>query len=249
MSGRLNRLRIRAALLAIGLLIPAATATPAGAASHDQIVDMCRQAMRPQIQACALAKGLKGDPEAVRQQCGAPLVRPCVMREEAEAGGRRGGAGGAERRGPDRAHRRGAAAADLRCAAAHHRRHHRHSRQREAGRGEDRRPQGRRPRRSRQRTRPPPTLAQFYYDRGNARALLARNKEALADGLQALAVAKGGVEYRQLMRIRQFVSLEYRALGDPKDAIAIAESTVREADAARSPRQLDQRLGEYRARR
>ena len=34
------------------------------------------------------------------------------------------------------------------------------------------------------------TLAQFYYDRGNARALLARNKEALADGLKALETGK-----------------------------------------------------------
>ena len=37
-------------------------------------------------------------------------------------------------------------------------------------------------------------LAQFYYDRGSARALLARNKDALADGLQALAVGKGAIE-------------------------------------------------------
>ena len=40
----------------------------------------------------------------------------------------------------------------------------------------------------------PAKLAQFYYDRGSARALLARNKDALADGLQALAVGKGALE-------------------------------------------------------
>ena len=138
MSGRLNRLRIRAALLAIGLLIPAATATPAGAASHDQIVDMCRQAMRPQIQACALAKGLKGDPEAVRQQCGAPLVRPCVLREEQKQAAGVAAPAAPKEEVPTAAHRRGAAAAGLRCAAAHHRRYHRYSRHRKAGRGEGR---------------------------------------------------------------------------------------------------------------
>ena len=45
-------------------------------------------------------------------------------------------------------------------------------------------------------------LAQFYYDRGNARALLARNKDALADGLQALAVDKNSSEQWQVTHIR-----------------------------------------------
>ena len=73
-------------------------------------------------------------------------------------------------------------------------------------------------------------LAQFYYDRGSARALLARNKEALADGLQALAVGKGAIEFMQVSRIRQFVALQYRALGDPKQAITVFDSIVREGN-------------------
>ncbi len=73
-------------------------------------------------------------------------------------------------------------------------------------------------------------LADFYRERGSARALLARNKEALADGLQALAIAQRGVEPRLSIRIRQFVALQYRELGDPKNSIAMAQSIVREAD-------------------
>src|SRR5215469_10049877 len=57
---------------------------PTLAASH-QIVEMCRQALRPQVQACAQAKGLKGNPEAIREQCGKPIVSPCVRREEQKA--------------------------------------------------------------------------------------------------------------------------------------------------------------------
>ena len=230
MSGRLNRLRIRAALLAIGLLIPAAAATPAGAASHDQIVDMCRQAMRPQIQACALAKGLKGDPEAVRQQCGAPLVRPCVLREEQKQAV--GVAAPAAPKEEVPTVPTGAAPlqpafvapprtiADITAILD--------TEKPDAAKVAKRKADAE--------AAPPKAasasaLAQFYYDRGNARALLARNKDALADGLQAVAAAKGGVESRQLTRIRQFVSLQYRALGDPKDAIAMSDSIVREADA------------------
>ncbi|MGD0023951.1 MAG: CHAT domain-containing tetratricopeptide repeat protein, partial [Xanthobacteraceae bacterium] len=73
-------------------------------------------------------------------------------------------------------------------------------------------------------------LAQFYYDRGNARALLARNKEALVDGLQALAVGKSAIEFRQVSRIRQFVGLQDRAIGDLKQAMAMFDSIVREGN-------------------
>ena len=59
---------------------------------------------------------------------------------------------------------------------------------------------------------------------------LSRNKEALADGLQALAVGKGAIEFRQVSRIRQFVALQYRALGDPKQAITAFDSIVREGN-------------------
>jgi CHAT domain-containing protein/ribosome-associated translation inhibitor RaiA len=71
-------------------------------------------------------------------------------------------------------------------------------------------------------------LADFYYNRGAARALLARNKEALADGLKGLEYARAGGQKRQITRVVQFVGIQYLALGDPKKAVAVLEANVRE---------------------
>ena len=46
------------------------------------------QRMRDGADGCRGAGGLKGNPEAVREQCGKPLVRPCVLREERLPAGR-----------------------------------------------------------------------------------------------------------------------------------------------------------------
>ena len=73
-----------------------------------------------------------------------------------------------------------------------------------------------------------PKLAQFLFDRAAARALLARNKEALADGLQALELGKHGMDLRFLARTRRLVAMQYKATGDPKDAIAILQLQVGE---------------------
>ena len=75
-----------------------------------------------------------------------------------------------------------------------------------------------------------PKLAQFLFDRAAARALLARNKEALADGLQALDIAKHGMDLRFLARTRRVVAQQYKATGNPKDAIAILQVQVGEGD-------------------
>ena len=45
---------------------------------------MQQQQFHDQIMACALAKGIKGNPEAVRDQRGMPLVRPCAIQEAAK---------------------------------------------------------------------------------------------------------------------------------------------------------------------
>ncbi len=74
-------------------------------------------------------------------------------------------------------------------------------------------------------------LADFYRERAAARTLLARNKDALADGLQALSIAnKGGVDGLLVNRIRQFVGLEYRAIGDTKDALAMFDQIARASE-------------------
>jgi len=199
------------------------------AASHDQIIEMCRERLHPQIMACAQAKGLKGNPEAVRNQCGAPLVHACVQREEIrQSAGTPAPAAPKDNSAvapaetitiqptfvaPPRT------IADITAILDSERPDEVKIAARNAA-ADVMPPQN----------AAPAKLAQFYYDRGNARALLARNKEALADGLQALAVAKGAIEYGRLWRIQQFVALQYRAIGDPKQSIAMFDSMAREGD-------------------
>jgi CHAT domain-containing protein len=229
MSTRVRTMRGLTRLLAASGLAGVFLLHPAFAASHDQIVEMCRQLMHPQVQACAQAKGLRGDPEAVRQQCGAPLVRPCVIREEMkQAVGTPAPAAPKEETAIVPA---GAVAlqpvfvapprtiADITAILDSEKPDAAKIAARKAAADVEPPKNG-----------PPSKLAQSYYDRGYARALLARNQDALADGLQALAIAKSGVEYRQLTRIRQFVVLQYKALGDPKNAIATAQLIVRDSD-------------------
>ena len=50
----------------------------------------------PQIMACAQAKGLRGNPEAVKQECGRGQVRACVMREEQKQAGSKARSGRAK---------------------------------------------------------------------------------------------------------------------------------------------------------
>jgi CHAT domain-containing protein len=228
MSAGLQYSRVAAALLAAGLASIVAP-NPAGAATHEQIIERCRQAMHPQVMACAIAKGLKGNPEAVRAQCGAPLVRPCVEREEQKQ------AAGVAPPPPPKDDSAAAASAaaplqptfvapprtitDITAILDNEKPNAAEIAKRKAE-AEAAPPKG----------ASVSALAQFYYDRASARALLARNKDALADGLQALAVAKSGVDPRQLGRLRQFVALQYRELGDPKDSIAMSDLIVRDSN-------------------
>ena len=73
-------------------------------------------------------------------------------------------------------------------------------------------------------------LAQFYYDRGNARSFLARNSDALADGKKALEVGKGTIDLKQVSRFRQFIAMQYQQLGDPKRAVATFQEIVRDGN-------------------
>jgi CHAT domain-containing protein len=217
-----------AAALSAGALASLALFTPAFAASHEQIIEMCREQFHPQIMACAMAKGLKGNPEAVRSQCGVPLVRPCVMREEQkESAGTPAPAAPTE----DAATAQSAVSIQLTFIAPP-----RTIADVAAILDSEKPDPAKIAARKAQADAAPPsnastsTLAQFYLARGNARALLARNKDGLADGMQALSIAGHGIEPRLLTRIRQFVAMQYRALGDPKNALAISQTIVREAD-------------------
>src|SRR5579859_528454 len=73
-------------------------------------------------------------------------------------------------------------------------------------------------------------LAQFYHDRGIARASLGRNVEGLADAEKALslAVASGDGFFGQ--RIRQFITIQKLSLGDVKGALQVSQFMISDAN-------------------
>lgn len=71
------------------------------------------------------------------------------------------------------------------------------------------------------------SLAQFYYDRGHARALLGRNADALADAQKSLDIGtRGGAPAKQVFRFRQLLGTQYQAVGDPKKSIEVFMGNV-----------------------
>jgi CHAT domain-containing protein len=204
----------------------------ARAASHEQIIESCRQAHMEELRACV--RGKVGNPrsaigpelEKARQACGGAIVRPCVLREEQKQA-----AGVAAPSAPKDA----AAAPDVplemrtsfvappRTIADI-----------TAILDSEKPDEAQIAKRKATADAAPahglagPQLAQFLFDRAAARALLARNKDALADGLQALELGKHGMDLRFLARTRRLVAMQYKAIGNPKDAIAILQVQVSE---------------------
>jgi hypothetical protein len=206
--------------------------SPASAATHEQIVDACREAARPTVIACIQSRRGAADRDTLREQCrqsvGVPFVKACVQREEQkeaaskpappapqiEAASPSGGEPMLVRPSfvaPPRT------TADIRAILDQ----------------EKPDPVKIAARKTAAEASPPAAadaaaIAQFYHDRGTARALLGRNQEALDDGLKALDAAKKSGEFLRVTRIMQFVALRYRALGDPRkeaetfDALASA---------------------------
>jgi CHAT domain-containing protein/tetratricopeptide (TPR) repeat protein len=232
MAGRRSGVHLALAAGALtGFVATMASVPCAVAGTHEEIIEKCRQAMMPQIHACARSKGLR-DVEAIKQQCGFALVHPCVIREEQKLSARTPAP--AAPRGEtmpaigDAAPIRTTFVAPPRTIADI-----------TAILDSEKPNDAKIAERKASADAAPPAdasraqLVQFYYDRGAARALLARNKEALTDGLKAIEVGKGTIELKQLSRIRQFVALQYKAVGDSKQAIATFESIVRDgADSA-----------------
>src|SRR5579872_3410762 len=70
----------------IGALASIALLHSAFAATHEQIIERCRESARPQVRACMMGKRGSGDREsnlaACRESVGKPIVRACVLREE-----------------------------------------------------------------------------------------------------------------------------------------------------------------------
>ncbi|WP_306558279.1 MULTISPECIES: CHAT domain-containing protein [Bradyrhizobium] len=71
-------------------------------------------------------------------------------------------------------------------------------------------------------------LAQFYFDRANARAQLGRLAESIADASKAVEVGRGAVEPRLMGRMQQLLSLQYAAAGDPKRSMDVIQKLLRE---------------------
>ena len=220
-----------AAFVAANAFAAVASVFPVFAATHEQIVAKCRETARPAVVACVRSKGGGSEAiiEACRQSVGKPIVYACVLREEQKQAG--GVAAPPAPKGEGTPAADDAAAvqtafvvpprtiADITAILDSEKPNEAKIAERKTN--ADAAPPA---------NASPAKLAQFYYDRGAARALLARNKDALADGLQALAAGKGAIEFKQISRIRQFVALQYRAIGDPKQAISVFNSIVRDGN-------------------
>ncbi|MDH6259563.1 CHAT domain-containing tetratricopeptide repeat protein [Bradyrhizobium sp. BR13661] len=71
-------------------------------------------------------------------------------------------------------------------------------------------------------------LAQFYFDRANARAQLGRLAESIADANKAIEAGRGGISPRMMGRLMQLVALQYSAAGDPKKSVEMYQRQLRE---------------------
>src|SRR3984885_2325831 len=234
MSDHLHRLCIAAALCAAAIASPGLDSV-ASAQTHDQIIAQCKQALMPQLRACVVGKvgnpraADGGELEKARQACGQAIVRPCVMSEESKVAARVG-APAAPTNNTAIALGDAAPVATTFVAA-------RRSIADITAILDSEKPDAAKiaARQATADALPPSNvstekLAEFYFNRAAARALLARNKDALADGLQALGIAKNGVDRRFIARTRRIVAQEYRLLGDPKAAMDILEAQIREGN-------------------
>lgn len=70
-------------------------------------------------------------------------------------------------------------------------------------------------------------LAQFYFDRGNARAALGRLSEAREDANKAVEIGLHVGDAHMLGRLEQFAGLQYLAAGNPKKAFEIFQQELR----------------------
>ncbi|WP_194477626.1 CHAT domain-containing protein [Bradyrhizobium sp. CCBAU 53338] len=77
-------------------------------------------------------------------------------------------------------------------------------------------------------------LAQFYYARSEARGILGRSADALADSQHALVAARAVGNHRLAMRIGMDVASRLKTVGDYKRALAMAERLMAEADQPRT---------------
>lgn len=71
-------------------------------------------------------------------------------------------------------------------------------------------------------------LAQFYFDRANARAQLGRLADATADANKAVETGRGAASPNMMARMMQLQSFQYATAGDPKRAFEIIQRLLQE---------------------
>ncbi|MDB5516196.1 MAG: hypothetical protein JWQ17_2954 [Tardiphaga sp.] len=71
-------------------------------------------------------------------------------------------------------------------------------------------------------------LAQFYFDRANARAQLGRLADSIVDANKAVEVGKGAIGTNMMGRLLQLAGIQYAAAGDPKKALDVFQRMSRE---------------------
>ncbi|MDP3690745.1 MAG: CHAT domain-containing protein [Bradyrhizobium sp.] len=76
-------------------------------------------------------------------------------------------------------------------------------------------------------------LAEFYFDRGNAKSVLGRYADAIADGEKGLGIAGNGGDPLLKQRLRGFVALQKQSVGDLKTAVEMFQQMIRETQNVR----------------
>ena len=71
-------------------------------------------------------------------------------------------------------------------------------------------------------------LAQFYFDRANARVQLGRLADAIADANKAIEAGRGAVSANMMGRLISLAAQQYSAAGDPKKAFELYQRQLRE---------------------
>ncbi|WP_342804248.1 CHAT domain-containing protein [Bradyrhizobium sp. CSA112] len=205
----------------------AVTAPAAQALSVEAAQESCRMTVgRPIVQACMRASGGAGNLEACRAKAFSP-VRACVMAALDKANGRANVAvaiptEAAPKVAPGSALPAGFVApprtitditaildsekADLKTIE-------------ELKAEADAKPTGKESRED---------LAQFYFDRGNARAQLGRLADSIADANKAIEVGRGAVSALLMGRLISLAAQQYSAAGDPKKAFELYQRLLRE---------------------
>ncbi len=205
-------------LLVVGLLV--GSAGSAFALSKEAAVENCRMTIgRPIVQACMRASGGAGNREACRAKA-RPQVRACVMAALNAANGRANVAVAIPTEAAPKASAANGLPAgfvapprtiwDITAILDSEKPDLRKIEELKAD--ADAAPTGKESRAD---------LAQFYFDRGNARAQLGRLADSIADADKAMEVGRGAVSPNMMGRLMQLASIQYSAAGDPKKALEL----------------------------